>query len=228
MDDVNNFTRNRVPRRNRAARAYATRFAGPVFFRADMTILFDHRFQPDEGFSGPGRGSRVTSRHSIMRQLFRLASLLALATCAASAAGPAITVVHEQNRRELDAADLAALPRVEIEALDHGEPRRYRGVAVRDVLALVGAPLGGNTLRGRAVALAVRVRAADGYVAAFALAEFDPAFREKDILLVDRQDGEPLPDQAGPFRLVCPGDQRGARWVRQVVSIEIVSLATGP
>lgn len=71
----------------------------------------------------------------------------------------------------------------------------------------------------------MRVRAADAYVAVFSLAEFDPAFREQAIILADAQDGAPLPAEAGPLRLVCPGDKRPARWVRQVISIEVVSLA---
>jgi hypothetical protein len=45
------------------------------------------------------------------------------------------------------------------------------------------------------------------------------------ILLVDREDGEILPPSAAPFRMVTPGDKRGARSCKQVVSLEIVSLA---
>ncbi|MGH8017797.1 MAG: molybdopterin-dependent oxidoreductase [Opitutaceae bacterium] len=162
------------------------------------------------------------------RRVFHLVSFITLAACSLTAAEPLLTVTCEQNRKELGAEDLAKLPAVEIEALDHGEPHRYRGVAVRDVLALAGAPFGQHAPRGSAMALAVRVRAADGYVAAFGLAEFDPGFRENDILLVDQQDGKPLPEEAGPLRFVCPGDERGARWVRQIVSIEIISLAAKP
>lgn len=157
----------------------------------------------------------------IMRTLFLCFwTSLAVATFAAE---PALSVSYDGARRQLTRADLAALPVVEIEAEDHGRPHRYRGVAVRDVLALVDAPLG-DRLRGPASALAVRVTAADGYVAAFALAEFDAAFRERTILLVDTQDGQPLPENAGPWRFVCPGDKRGARSIRQVVSIEVLSL----
>lgn len=143
------------------------------------------------------------------------------------AAEPRLLVTYQDHHLELDAANLAKLPVVEADALDHGQMHHYRGVAVRDVLLLVAAPLG-ESLRGPALGLAVRVRASDGYVAAFALAEFDPAFRESNILIVNTQDGAALPENAGPLRLVCPGDKRGARWVRQVVSIEVISLAITP
>ena len=85
----------------------------------------------------------------------------------------------------------------------------------------------GEKFRGAALALVVRVRAADGYVVVFSLAEFDPAFREQTILLADHMDGAPLPATAGPLRLVCPGDKRPARSIRQVLSMEVISLATG-
>lgn len=136
-----------------------------------------------------------------------------------------ITVSYEQTRRELSDADLARLPSTNFTALDHGQSRNYRGIPVRDILTIVDAPLG-EKLRGPAIALAVRVRAADGYVAAFGLAEFDSAFREQTIYLVDQQDGAPLPPNAGPWRIVCVGDKKGARSVRQVVSLEIISLAS--
>ncbi len=141
------------------------------------------------------------------------------------AAESKLEVSYGAEHKEILSADLAKLPVAEIDAVDHGQSHHYHGVAVRDLLALVNAPLG-EKLRGPAVGLVVRVRASDGYVGAFALAEFDPAFRDSTILLVDSEDGKPLHDSAGPFRLVCPGDKRGARWIRKVESIEVISIAS--
>jgi hypothetical protein len=64
----------------------------------------------------------------------------------------------------------------------------------------------------------------DHYDIVFALAEFDDAFNGRTILLVDRQDGQPLADTAGPLRLVVPGEKRPARWARMVTSLEVVSV----
>jgi DMSO/TMAO reductase YedYZ molybdopterin-dependent catalytic subunit len=64
----------------------------------------------------------------------------------------------------------------------------------------------------------------DGYSTLFALAEFDDAFSNRTILLADSEDGKPLPENAGPMRIVAPGDKRAARWARMVTSIELVHI----
>ncbi len=138
-------------------------------------------------------------------------------------AAPLLTVVYQDQRREFTAEDLAGLPKTEAEAVVRGEPHRYRGVAVRDVLARLGLP-SGRDMRGAALSLVVRAEAADGYAVVFALAEFDAAFRSQAILLADTRDGAPLPPWEGPLQIICPGDLRGARSVRQVVSLEVIPL----
>jgi len=67
------------------------------------------------------------------------------------------------------------------------------------------------------------VGAIDAYKVAFALAEIDPAFATREIVLVDKRDGKPLDDKEGPLRVVAPGDKRPARWVRQVITLRIVA-----
>jgi hypothetical protein len=62
----------------------------------------------------------------------------------------------------------------------------------------------------------VRVAGLDNYTVDFALAEFAPAVSDRSIVLAERQDGGPLPENALLFRLVIPGDEHPARWVRQV------------
>lgn len=157
----------------------------------------------------------------------RLFIVFVFAWSAICGAEPRLLAGYGHDQKELVASDLAKLPSVEIDAIDHGQSHHYHGVAVRDVLALVNAPFG-EKLRGPAMALVVRVRAADGYMAAFALAEFDAAFRGQTILLADAEDGKPLVASSGPLRLVCPGDKRGARWIRQVVAMEILSVSSIP
>ncbi|MFY9673694.1 MAG: hypothetical protein WAK13_04545, partial [Terriglobales bacterium] len=60
------------------------------------------------------------------------------------------------------------------------------------------------------------------YKVAFALAEADPAFATRQIILADKRDGKPLGPKEGPFRIVAPGDKRPARWIRQVTEIKAV------
>ena len=126
--------------------------------------------------------------------------------------------------RTLSAADLAALPHVEVKATEHGTTATYQGVAVSDLTALVGAPHG-EALRGPALAEVLIVTAQDGYRVALTLAETDPMLRSDHIILADRKDGQPLDAHEGPFRLIVEGDKRPARSARQVVSLE---LKAGP
>ncbi|HVU18514.1 MAG TPA: molybdopterin-dependent oxidoreductase [Candidatus Didemnitutus sp.] len=120
---------------------------------------------------------------------------------------------------------LAALPQSDCtvtEAHGGGEAH-FSGVPVRELLLKVGLPVG-EALRGKFLRMAVLVRCADGYAVVFTLTDFDPAFSERNILLALRRNGAPLSDKAGPFQLIVPGDKRPARWARQVVSIEIVTV----
>jgi hypothetical protein len=79
----------------------------------------------------------------------------------------------------------------------------------------------GQDLRGPALATYLVVEAADGYRAVFALPELDPAFTDRVVLLADQRDGKPLGGNAGPLRVIVPGEKRHARWVRQVKSLKV-------
>jgi DMSO/TMAO reductase YedYZ molybdopterin-dependent catalytic subunit len=122
----------------------------------------------------------------------------------------------------LDAAALQKLPRRAFDASEHGHAAHFEGVALADVLRVAGAPIG-EALRGKNLALYVRVSASDGYRAVFALAELDPAVREGEVILADRRDGHALDAKEGPFRIVAKEDKRPARWVRQVVAIDLLA-----
>lgn len=151
---------------------------------------------------------------------------LALSALPAFAAAPLLTIINAGVTTTVTAEDLATLPRAEVKLTEMNgkQEKLYSGVAVRDVLLKAGAPLG-DKLRGPAQATGVLVKCKDGYTVLFALAEFDEAFSDRTIILANREDGEILPPSAAPLRIVSPGDKRGARSARQVVAIEIVSLA---
>jgi hypothetical protein len=144
----------------------------------------------------------------------------------ASGADPVLQIISPAKTVTLTAAEFAALPHIETKLADRaGEPERvYSGVAMKDLLLQAGAPLG-DKLRGPAQTTAVIVHCKDNYNVLFALAEFDENFSSRTILLADKENGEILPPSAAPFRVVTPGDKRGARSARQVLSIEIVPMA---
>jgi hypothetical protein len=92
------------------------------------------------------------------------------------------------------------------------------GAAARD---------GGHSIGRRAARTpherGVAVEAADGYKVVFALAEVDPAFATREIILAFKRDGKPMDAREGPLRIVAPGDKRPARWIRQVTTLKIVT-----
>jgi DMSO/TMAO reductase YedYZ molybdopterin-dependent catalytic subunit len=124
----------------------------------------------------------------------------------------------------LTQAELAALPHQSVRASAHNQGGEYSGVPLMDLLKRAGAA-SGESLRGRELAKYVIVTGADGYRAVFALAELDSGFTDRVVLVADSVDGKPLPSNAAPFQVIVPGEKRPARWVRQVVSIDVLEAA---
>jgi hypothetical protein len=172
------------------------------------------------------------SRRSIRRltalwQLSVACLLLATAekVAAADAKSDAAAVVlraADGKTVHLTQGDLKKLPRTELEVVDHrGNKARYSGVALRAILDKLNVPRG-EALRGEWLRAFVIVDAADDYRVIFAIAELDPGFTDRTIILADTRDGQPLKKFQGPFQIVVPGEKRQARWVRMVKEIRIV------
>jgi hypothetical protein len=141
---------------------------------------------------------------------------------AAVSAAASIAVAGEDGKIvRFDQASLARLPQHSVHAEAHGKSVECTGATLIDVLGAVGA-VSGEALRGRNLALYVRISAADGYRAVFALAELDPGFRNDVPIVTASCDGKALEAKDGPFRLVVPGEKRPARWVRQVTAIDLL------
>jgi hypothetical protein len=99
----------------------------------------------------------------------------------------------------------------------HGpEEAAYTGALLWSVLEHA-AMLGGDRRARRRHTIVVTGR--DGYAAALALAEIDPEFEGKQVLLAYRRNGQPIERNA--LRLVVPGDRHGGRSVRDVVRIDL-------
>ena len=158
--------------------------------------------------------------------LFAALSIIAVPLRAQGSAASVELIGRSGAVRSVSAAELAGMTRREVQATSHQVTGTFAGVPISDLLALVGAPRG-DSLRGPALATYVQVEAADGYRVVFALAELDPGFTDRVVLLADRKDGAPLTARDGPFQLVVPGEKRPARWVRQVRRIRVVT-ATPP
>jgi hypothetical protein len=121
----------------------------------------------------------------------------------------------------LTAHDLDAMAHTSANVVDEkGNHATYDGVPVSEILHRVGAPFGKDQ-RGQKMAFYMLVSASDGYHAVYAIAEVDPAFTDRVVLLAYRRDGKELSSQEGPFRIIAPGEKRHARWVRNVTSVSI-------
>lgn len=123
----------------------------------------------------------------------------------------------------LSASDLDAMAREKVAvADDQGKPATYEGVPVIEILKRAGAP-SGKSLHGKNLTLYLMVTASDGYHAVYALAELDPGFKDRAVLLADKRDGKDLSSVEGSFRIIAPDDKRHARWVRHVTSLSVKS-----
>lgn len=120
----------------------------------------------------------------------------------------------------LSAADIAKLPHVRFEAVDHGRTTRLEGVPLRDVLLWAAAgPV--DSLRGPLLRRVIVAHGVDGYRALVALAEVDRSIGAREAYVVTASDGAPLDAEMGPYRLLVVGDGRASRWVRQLVRLEL-------
>lgn len=121
------------------------------------------------------------------------------------------------------AAQLAKVPRVTVSVRDHDTPAQFEGVPLGALLSSVGIQMG-DKMKGPRLTETLLVEANDGYKVVFALAELDPAFATREIILADSRNGKPLDAKEGPLRIVAPGDKRPARWIRQVITLRIVAV----
>ncbi len=143
---------------------------------------------------------------------------------AAPAAGQTLEVRGEVSTPlKLALSDLEVMPRQTVEAADHqGGKARYSGVPLFHILQRAGVPFG-DQMRGKVLSQYVLITAADGYRVVFALPELDPRATDDPVLLCDRKDDNALDQFEGPLRIILPKEKRHARWIRQVIRIEILS-----
>jgi hypothetical protein len=153
--------------------------------------------------------------------------LLCITVASAADAQQEITVQNEAGATvKITAAEITSMPHQGISVQDHGKTVHFEGVPLRLVLEKAGVTFG-ETMRGKRLAACLLVEAADGYKVLIALPELDPGFTDRVILLADKADGHPLDSKEGPFRVVVPGEQRAARWVRQVTALKVVQVQWG-
>lgn len=163
-----------------------------------------------------------------MKSLPSFVALALFATSAFAQTSDPLTIRRPDGASvSLSAAQLSALPRITGRASAHGNAFTYEGHDLREVLRLGGiTPV--DSLRGRDLRRVVVFAGSDGYAAVMALSEFDSSIGGRRAIIVDREDGKPLPAERGPRRVIVEGDHRPTRWVRQLVRVDVVEVSAPP
>lgn len=121
----------------------------------------------------------------------------------------------------LTISDLAKMKHVDAVMKNReGVMQQYSGVPVFDLLQQAGVTVG-KELKGENLTKYMLVRSSDGYEVVFSLAELDPSFTNRVVILADAKDGKPLADGVGPFRLVVPDENKPARSALEVTHLII-------
>ena len=163
-------------------------------------------------------------RSILARSLAFFFLVFASLTVPVSARAQSLTITNSDGRSTtISAAQIASAARVSAPVDERGSPARFEGVPLSAILTMAGVQLG-DSLRGPRLAEVLLVTASDGYKVACALAEADPVFATREIILADKRDGKPLDAREGPFRIIAPGDKRPARWIRKVTEMKIVKM----
>jgi len=160
---------------------------------------------------------------SIRRRLCALAAGTVLAAGVAAAADTEVALVIEAGgeQHHIAGSALEALPRVTLQISFHGdEPEDIPAVTLPSVLSLVG--IKAQELHNNELGRVVLVEAADGYRVAFGIAELDPNISGRQVYLSARDTS-----RGRSWRILVPGDGRGARWVRDVVRIQVIDPGAG-
>lgn len=172
----------------------------------------------------------LLSRHVVLRHrrnVLSVSAILALASpVAAQSTQSAILHVRDGARDiALTAADLGTLPRrqLRVAAENSTDSVTVSGFTLWDLLQKAGVPSPEASGRQRA-ATYVRLVAADGQTAFFALVEVDPGFSRKTILVSDQRNGRALDATEGPWRVFVPDELRHARWIRGLARVDVGTL----
>lgn len=96
----------------------------------------------------------------------------------------------------------------------------FTGVPLWQILSAAQPNLNAD-VRSDHVSTFLVVTASDGYQAVIAWGEIDPELGAQPVLLAYAENGAPIADERGPFRLVVPGDARAGRYVSGVVNISL-------
>jgi len=133
----------------------------------------------------------------------------------------ALKVAFGDKSAEWTPATLVAMPHKTLTVCnEHVKAyETYAGVPLIDLLARLGVP---ENPHGKDLRLYLVAEGSDGYKAVYAVAEVNPDVHDATVIVADAINGKPLAED-GPLKLVATGEKRPARWVRNLVSIRVMT-----
>ena len=154
--------------------------------------------------------------------LLLCALIFPLAPDIALAEEPGLSIEgHVCQPQRFDLEALRRLPAETVQVSFEGERgtqnARFTGVQLWALLDQAGGLV--DSEKGAELRHTLKITGRDGYVVVISTGEIAPEFGGKPGLIAYQRDGAPL-GEAG-FRLVMPGDKRGGRNVRDVVTIAV-------
>ena len=122
----------------------------------------------------------------------------------------------------LTGSDFHALPHTTLTVTNghSGARETYSGVPLIELLEKVGAPAP-QAVKGKVLSDYIIATGSDNYHAVLALAEIEPGFHPGTVLVADTLNGKPLDTKEGPLKLIVEEDQKPARWVHNLVKVEL-------
>jgi len=135
-------------------------------------------------------------------------------------AGP-LKITFGDKSSEWTPAQLAALPQktVTVHNQHTKADETYSGVPLIDLLTPLGIH---DKPRGKDLRLYVVAAGSDGYEVVYSIGEITPDVSNGTVIVADTEDGKPLTND-GPLKIVSTGENRPARWVRNLVAIHVMS-----
>jgi hypothetical protein len=135
--------------------------------------------------------------------------------------GP-LKIAYQDKSAEWTPATLAALPHKAVIVFNaHAKANEtYSGVPLTDLLTKLGVP---NYEHGKTLKLYLVVQGSDGYKVVFSLGEVTPIFNNSTVIIADSLEGKPIAGE-GSLQLVNSGEKVHSRWVRNPVSVKVLSV----
>ncbi len=132
--------------------------------------------------------------------------------------GP-LTIIYGDNSAEWTPEKLAALPQTTVKVWNaHVKAEQtYSGVQLIDLLTRLGVSA---KPRGKDLKLYLVAEGSDGYKVVYSIGEVTPDLHDGTVIVADREGGKPLTG-SGPLQLVATGEKHPARWVRNLVTIQV-------